>query len=134
VSKLNYLAVIFFLLVIGFIMASQLKLATRSASQLIAAELLEKIEIHITKVYQGLKRFPNSADEFDTLVLHRLDLTHYPQPILIRGFQPGSSTAPAVFQVFIKEKTTSASVILSLVYYGSEYEYNPLYKGKLFKR
>jgi hypothetical protein len=92
------LLIILFLLGIGYIIASQLKLATQSASRLMAAEIAEKIEIHITKGYRLLKRFPNSDNEFEALVLHQLDFSHYPQRIVIQNFKPGSQTTPATFQ------------------------------------
>ena len=125
--------IILFLLVIGYIVTSQLRLATQSASQLLVVEIVKKIETRVTMVYQLLKRFPDSDDEFETLVLDQLELSGYPQRIMIQNFKPGSETKPASFQVIIKEKTTTSGVILSLEYYGAEYHRNPLYKGKLLR-
>ena len=133
-SKINYLLIVLILLGIGYIITSQLRLATQSASQLIAAEVAKKVEIHITKAYELLKRFPNSDDEFERMVLHRLDFSRYPQRIVIQDFKPGSRTTPAFFRVIIKEKTTAPRIILSLEYYGCEYHDNPLYKGKLLRK
>jgi hypothetical protein len=132
-SKINYLLIVLILLVVGYMITWQLRVATRSACQLLAAEVAEKIEIHVIKAYQKLKRYPDADREFETLVLHELDFARYPARMTLHRFKPGGPALPATFQVRIQAKTTAA-IVVELAYYGVEYRENPLYKGKLLRR
>ena len=116
------------------LLISQLREATHSATQLLAIDLEKKIEIRIAQVYETLKRYPDSAHEFETLILHKLDFSPYPQRIMIKNFMPGNATKPAFFQVIIKEKTDTGVFLLPLEYYGCEYHNDPRYKGKIVSK
>lgn len=133
-SKINYLLVVFLLLFISFVIISQLRLTTQSATQLLLAEIVKKIEMRIIEVYGELKRFPNADKEIETLVLHQLNLSQYPKPVFIEHFCPGSDSAPARFQLSIKEKVTSPTITIWLEYYGSEYQMDLVNKGNLLKK
>ena len=87
-SKINYLLIVLILLAIGYIITGQLRFATQSACQLLAAKVVEKIEISVINAYRILKRSPNANHEFETLVLHELDFSRYPAQIAIQHFRP----------------------------------------------
>jgi hypothetical protein len=117
-SKLNYLVYILVLSIIGYVVIGQLKQTTETALQLIGAEIHEKIEIKIAETYRELKRYPNPDNEFETLVLGRLDFSRYPLHIKVQNFHAGNALYPATFQVVIKGKTTIKPVTLFLRYSG----------------
>lgn len=130
-SKQSYLLTILFICVIGFVIAGQLRVATQSADRLLADEVIRKIDIQIKKVYQKLKRFPDSRAEFETMVLGHLDWHLYKRKIFVHKFVPGSQVAPAFFQVKIAGTTSTTPVKLWLAYYGCNYHANLKLKGKL---
>jgi hypothetical protein len=133
-SKINYLLIILFLLIIGFVVAGQLQLATESATQLTIAELVHSIDIHISRCHRQLKRYPNADKEFETMVLDKLNFSRFPTPILIQNFQPGNQRMPATFRLLIKNKTNAKGTSINLAYYGSDYDWNFLFKGLLVRR
>lgn len=133
-SKLNYLLVILFLCVAGYLITGQLRMASRTASQLTGAEMAKKIETRILKVFSRLKRYPDASDEFQRLVLGSIDTGKYRQAIFITGFVPGNSFTPARFTLKIEGAGALEPVILNLRYYGVYYHPDPLLKGRLVRR
>jgi len=131
-SKFNFLLIILILVVTGFLLISQLKLATHSARVLTAAEIAEAINIRIDAAFRQLNRFPGSGPEFQRLVLDRLDLSRFPLETAIRRFQPGNVFNPAQFQVVMRGETETDS--FDFYYYGGEYRGNLGYKGKLVRK
>lgn len=128
-SKFNFLLIILILVVAGFLLISQLKLASQSARVLAAAEIAEAINIYIDDAFRKLNRYPSSGAEFKQLVLDRLDFSRFPMKIQIRRFRPGNNNSPALFQVVMRGETYTDSFAFS--YYGSDYRGNMSYKGKL---
>ena len=133
-SKLNYLLIILFLVVVGFLFISQLKLATESAVHLTAAEISEMIDIRITQARSILKRYPDADGEFKAFVLDKLDFSRFPIAISIQKFQPGSAVAPAFFLLVIKTRTMVEPVSYGFYYYGSRYRQNLLFQGQLIRQ
>lgn len=131
-SKFNFLLITLILVVSGFLLISQLKLATESARVLTAAEIAEAINIRIGEAFRNLNRFPSSGVEFKQLVLNRLHLSRLPLEIIIRRFRPGNIASPAQFDVVIRGETFSDS--FGFYYYGCEYRGNLGFSGKLVRK
>lgn len=132
-SKINYLVVILILVGIGYVVISQVQVATQTASNLVTVSLAKKIQLKIDETYHQLKRFPNSSDEFEKSILGSIDLSKYPTPVTIENFRPGNRIVPAVFQIVVHGSTSLKRVFLRLEYYGTEYGLNPGLKGVLKK-
>lgn len=130
-SKFNFLLIILILVVTGFLLISQLKLATQSARVLTAAEIAEAINIRIDEAFRKLNRYPSSGAEFKQLVLDRLDFSRFPMEIRIRRFRPGNDGSPAQFHVVMRGETFTDS--FGFLYYGSEFRGNISYNGKLVR-
>ncbi len=133
-SKRSYLLIVLFLCLIGYVVTRQLRMAAESASTLLGEAVVKKIEYRISGVFRKLKRYPNADNEFETLVLGALDLGKYRRKIVFQKFIPGSKVAPAFFQVKIEGTTAAPPVILSLEYYGSDYQSDIRLKGRLIKQ
>lgn len=130
-GKLRYLITLCVLCAVGYLLITQLNQTRRVAANLLRTELVKKIEIQLRQACNKLKRCPDSGKEFETLVLGKLELERYPQRMMVQNFIPGNKRAPAFFQVKIIGKTMTPPTILTMEYYGSEYQKNFHYKGKL---
>jgi hypothetical protein len=133
-SKQSYLLIILFLCIIAYVITGQFRLATESASHLLAREVVRKIELRISEVSKQLKRRPNAGQEFTTLVLDHLNLQNYRQEIRISNVIGGSKNSPAMFKVTIAGATLTSPVILNMYYYGSEYRADLSLKGRLIRQ
>jgi len=131
-SKIRYLVLMVILVVVGFFMISQLMQTNHWAIRLLGVEIARNIQFHIGDAYRELKRFPNSREELEHLVLNHLQLGVCSQEIVIRNFLPGNERVPAFFQVCIQGSTTYYPLTLNFRYYGCEYHRHFFYKGKLF--
>jgi len=119
------------LAIIGLLFAVQFNEATHTATQLLTIDVVKKIKLRIAQVYKSLKRYPDSGDEFETLVLNHLDFSHYPVPIWVKNYVPGNSRKPAFFQVLLNKNTARGQIRIDMEYYGNEYHNNTAYKGNL---
>jgi hypothetical protein len=128
-SKLNYLLVLLLVCLTGYFVIGQLVRTSGTALELLADEVVKRAAITIKKAYIELKRYPDSGEEFKTLVLDRLDLQHFPIRIVIAGFIPGSARLPASFN--LKIGPFGREVVVKLRYYGSDYRFAPGHEGKL---
>lgn len=128
-TKINYLLAILLLAIVGYIVIGQLNQATRTSYDLLTYEVIKKININIEKTYKQLKRYPDADKEFESLVLNKLNLHDYRGRIKIEDFKPGNAMSPASFNV--KAGASGKEAVISLKYYGTEYKYHLLYKGKL---
>lgn len=134
-SKLGYLLTILALCVIGYGLSTQLFLATRTTRLLITAETVQQIGLYIKQARTRLLRFPNSDDEFETMVLGHIKMTRFSgAPLVISRFTPGSRMTPASFDLILKETAVTNAVTIRLEYFGCEFEANPFLKGVLRKR
>lgn len=131
-SKLGYLLTILALCVIGYGLVTQLFLATRTTVTVTAAEAVKHIRLHIRDIRSGLYRFPNSDEEFETMVLGRIKLHRFHgNPVIIDHFTPGSRQTPASFRLTVKGTAATGPFTVRLEYYGCEYVADPFMKGTL---
>jgi hypothetical protein len=129
VSKLNYLLTALVLLAVGYVVIGQLNRAGGTTYDLLADEVIETIRLNIRDAYARLKRYPDSADEFKTLVLDLLEPHRYGGKVKLSNFKPGNTVNPASFTLTAGGHDREVKV--ALYYYGSEYRNHLSYKGKL---
>lgn len=128
-SKFNYLLTALVLLVVGYVVIGQLNRAGGTTYDLLADEIIETIRLNIRDAYEQLRRYPDSAAEFKTLVLDPLELHRYGGRVKIDDFTPGNAVKPASF--ILKAGGADSEVKVTVYYYGSEYRNYLSYKGKL---
>ncbi len=131
-SKIHFLLAVLLLLAVGGVTVHQLVQANASAHQLLAAELVARMEVNIRKAHKRLKRYPDSGREFKTLVLAPLNLNQYNHTITITHFKNGSPQRPATF--FLNVGNRENMVRVKLEYFGREYDGRLLAKGKLVRK
>lgn len=118
-SKLHYLIVLLVISTLSFIIIQQIEASNRNLNKILADEIAHKIELRIHSVYFQLLRYPNSAGEFQALVLEKLGLPKL-QSIRIEKFQPGNHVKPATF--LLKVGSAGNETYLTMTYYGCEYQ------------
>ena len=128
-SKFNYLLTALVLLVVGYVVIGQLNRATGTTYDLLADEVIEAVRLNIRDVYRELKRYPDSAEEFKTLVLDPLDVHKYGGRVRINDFVPGNAVKPASFLLIAGG--SHKEVKFTVYYYGSQYGNHLFYKGQL---
>ncbi len=130
-SKANFLVAVLILAVVGYVVIGQLNRAARTSHHLLALEVAKKIETQIEKVHRRLKRYPDAGNEFETLVLGKLDLHRYRVKLAVADFKRGCRNEPASFNVIAGP--TGRESVISLQYFGCNYRRHYLFKGRLIR-